>query len=76
MTRPDREGKKGVLTYVSLEEWKTLRHLATETERSADDLMREALTLLIDKHHPQTQPTRNGKKTPHPTKSARELRHD
>ena len=71
-----RQGKIGVQADITLDKWKALRHLVTETRRSANDLIDEEISLLIEKYSPQAQPTRNGKKTAHRTKSARELRHD
>jgi hypothetical protein len=43
---------------VTVEKWKTLRHLVTETERTANDLLDEAITLLDEKYGlPPQQPT-------------------
>jgi antitoxin-like ribbon-helix-helix protein len=62
MTRPEREGKKQVSAFVTVEKWKTLRHLVTDTERTANDLIDEAITLLAEKYGTEPkQPT--GKKT-------------
>jgi hypothetical protein len=56
MTRPEREGKKQVSAFVSVEQWKTLRHIVTDTQRTANDLIDEAITLLAEKYptHPAT----------------------
>ena len=74
-TSPGRQGKKLIGAYVTLDEWRELRDVATVTERTQDDLIKEALGLLIEKYRPQTQPTRNGKNTPRRDKPARELTH-
>jgi hypothetical protein len=57
-----REGKKTVSATVTVEKWKTLRHLVTETERTANDLITEAIDDLAAKYGEQPKhPT--GKKT-------------
>jgi hypothetical protein len=50
MTRPDRQGKKTVQATVTVEKWKILRHIVTDTERTASDLMSEAIDLLAVKY--------------------------
>lgn len=61
MTRPDRQGKKAVQAFLTVEKWKTLRHLVTDTERTANDLLDEAITLLAEKYReePRQSKTRN-----------------
>ena len=55
MTRPDRIGKKTVSVMVTVEKWKKLRHIVTETERPAGDLISEAIDDLAVKY--PTTPT-------------------
>jgi hypothetical protein len=55
MTRPEREGKKQVSAFVSVEQWKTLRHIVTDTQRTANELIDEAITLLAEKYREQPQ---------------------
>ncbi|MGA8756589.1 MAG: hypothetical protein WB611_09685 [Stellaceae bacterium] len=55
MTRPDRIGKKTVSVTVTVERWKKLRHIVTETERPAGDLISEAIDDLAVKY--PTEPT-------------------
>ena len=50
MTRPDRIGKKTVSATVTVEQWKKLRHVATETQRPASDLISEAIDDLAKKY--------------------------
>lgn len=50
MTRPDRIGKKTVQALVTVEKWKKLRHIVTETERTGDDLLSEAIDMLAEKY--------------------------
>lgn len=59
MTRPDRIGKKTVQALVTVEKWKTLRHIVTETQRTADDLLSEAIDMLAEKY--PTPPTGGAK---------------
>jgi hypothetical protein len=62
MTRPDRQGKKTAQAFVTVEKWKKLRHIVTETQRTADNLIDEAIDMLAEKYGEQPQqPT--GKKT-------------
>jgi hypothetical protein len=58
--RPDRENKKLVGAWVTVEKWKTLRHILTETQRTANDLIGEAISLLAEKYGAQ-QPPPTGK---------------
>jgi hypothetical protein len=52
-----REGKKTVSATVTIEKWKTLRRVVTETQRTANDLLDEAITLLDEKYgQPPRQP--------------------
>jgi hypothetical protein len=62
--RPDayREGKKTVQAVVTVEKWKTLRRVVTETERTANDLLGEAIDMLAEKYGEQPQPP-TGKRT-------------
>jgi hypothetical protein len=55
MTRPDRLGKKTVSATVTIEQWKKLRHVVTETQRPASDLISEAIDDLARKYgeHPK-----------------------
>jgi hypothetical protein len=55
MTRTDRIGKKTVQALVTVEQWKKLRHIVTETQRTGDDLLSEAIDMLAEKY--PTQPT-------------------
>jgi len=50
MTRPDRIGKKTVQALVTVEKWKTLRHIVTEQQRTGDDLLSEAIDMLAEKY--------------------------
>jgi hypothetical protein len=43
MTRPDHLGKKQVSAYVTVEKWRKLRNVATNTERTHTDLIAEAI---------------------------------
>jgi hypothetical protein len=57
-----RDGKKQVSAFVTLEKWRSLRNVATKTERSHTDLINEALDDLAEKYREQpTEPS--GKKT-------------
>jgi hypothetical protein len=62
MARPDRQGKKLVGGWVTVEKWKTLRHLVTETERTANDLISEAIDDLAQKYGEQEQKPTTPKK--------------
>jgi hypothetical protein len=69
MTRPERQGKKQVSAFVTVEKWKTLRHLVTDTERTANDLIDEAITLLAEKYGNQPQqpkPRKTSQRKPSP----------
>ena len=59
MTRPDRIGKKTVQALVTVEKWKKLRHIITETQRTTDSLITEAIDDLADKY-PATPPSGTG----------------
>jgi hypothetical protein len=61
LTRPDRENQKFVGGYVTVEKWKTLRHLVTDTQRTANELIDEAITLLAEKYGQQPK-QRTGRK--------------
>jgi Ribbon-helix-helix domain len=50
MTRSDRLGKKTVQATVTVEKWRKLRHLVTETQRPASVLLDEAIDLLAEKY--------------------------
>jgi hypothetical protein len=50
MPRADRQDKKQVAAFVTVEKWKTLRHIVTETQRTANDLITEAIDMLADKY--------------------------
>lgn len=50
MTRPDRVGKKTVQALVTVEQWKKLRHIVTEQQRTGDDLLSEAIDMLAEKY--------------------------
>jgi hypothetical protein len=59
MPRPDRIGKKTVQAFVTVEKWKKLRHIVTETQRTADQLIDEAIDMLAEKYPTgPEQPTR------------------
>jgi hypothetical protein len=57
MTRPDRLGKKTVSATVTVAQWKKLRHVVTETERTASDLISEAIDHLAEKYAPKKPAT-------------------
>jgi hypothetical protein len=57
-----RDGKKQVSAFVTLEKWRTLRNVATKTERSQTDLLTEAIDDLAVKYGEQPHPP-TGKKT-------------
>jgi hypothetical protein len=61
-TRPDRIGKKGVQAFLTVERWRMLRHLVTDTERNASDLLDEAIKLIDEKYRKRPEPTPKGKK--------------
>jgi hypothetical protein len=44
-----------VQALVTVEKWKKLRHIVTETERTGDDLISEAIDMLAEKY--PTPPT-------------------
>jgi hypothetical protein len=48
--RADRQDKKLVSAWVTREKWKKLRHIVTETERPANDLIDEAIDMLAEKY--------------------------
>jgi hypothetical protein len=64
MTRPDRIGKKSVSVTVTVEKWKKLRHIVTETERPAGDLISEAIDDLAVKY--PTPPVSQSRSQPLP----------
>jgi hypothetical protein len=68
MTRPDRQGKKQVSAFVTLEKWRALRNVATKTARNQTELITEALDDLAAKYgeQPRQAKARN---------TARALRH-
>jgi hypothetical protein len=53
MTRSDRIGKKTVQAFVTVEKWRKLRHLVTDTGRTGDDLLSEAIDMLGEKYGEQ-----------------------
>lgn len=63
MTRPDRQGKKSVQAFVTVEQWKKLRHIVTETQRDGSSLISEAIDMLAEKYgeQPKEPPSRNTK---------------
>jgi hypothetical protein len=62
MTRPEREGKKQVSAFVTVEKWRKLRNVATKTTRTQTDLLTEAIDDLAMKYGTEPkQPA--GKKT-------------
>jgi hypothetical protein len=58
-----RDGKKQVSAFVTKAQWRTLRNVATKTERSHTDLIAEALDDLAEKYGEQAQEP-GGKKSP------------
>ena len=60
MPRPDRVGKKTVQAFVAVSKWKKLRHIVTETQRTGDDLLSEAIDMLAEKY--PTTPTGGAKR--------------
>jgi hypothetical protein len=50
VTRPEREGKKQVSAFVTVEKWRKLRNVATNTDRTQTDLIDEAIDLLAEKY--------------------------
>jgi hypothetical protein len=62
VARPEREGKKQVSAFVTLDHWRKLRNVATKTARTQTDLITEAIADLAVKYGEQPQqPT--GRKT-------------
>jgi hypothetical protein len=57
---PSRQGKKAITAWIELDTWKHFRHVVTEQQRSGEDLLTEAVSLVIDKYSLQPQPSRNG----------------
>lgn len=47
---PSREGKKSLQAFVTLDEWRELRDIGSDTQRTQTELFREAVTLLFDKY--------------------------
>ena len=41
--------------FVTVEKWKQLRHIVTETQRPASDLIDEAIDMLAEKYRTQPQ---------------------
>lgn len=70
--RPDRAGKKMVGAWVTKEKWKTLRHIVTETERTAGDLIAEAIDDLAAKYGEEQpkEPKAKGRKRREPSPGA------
>jgi hypothetical protein len=62
MTRPDRQGKKSVQGFVTVEQWKKLRHIVTETQRDGSSLISEAIDMLAEKYGIQPKEP-SGRKT-------------
>jgi hypothetical protein len=58
MTRPDRIDRKSVQAWVTKAQWRKLRHVVTETERTANDLISEAIDLLAAKYPARTEKAR------------------
>ena len=42
--------EKTVQAFVTVEKWKALRHIVTETQRTGDDLPSEAIDMLAEKY--------------------------
>jgi hypothetical protein len=66
VTRPEREGKKQVSAFVTVEKWKTLRHMVTDTQRTANDLLDEAIDMLAAKYgeRPKSPKRKRGDPSP------------
>lgn len=47
---PSRAGKRGVTFYLEPEKWKRLRKLSVDAEATIQDLMEEAVGMLLDEH--------------------------
>lgn len=47
---PSRAGKRGVTFYLPEDEWKRLRRLSVDTDASIQELMAEAVGLLLNRH--------------------------
>jgi len=63
MARADRIGKKTVQAFVTVEKWKQLRHIVTETQRTGDSLISEAIDMLADKYGEQPKEPGGSKKS-------------
>jgi hypothetical protein len=59
-----RDGKKQVSAFVTKAQWRTLRNVATKTERSHSDLIAEALDDLAEKYGEQAQEPGGQKSSP------------
>jgi hypothetical protein len=47
---PEREGKRQLAAFVTVQRWRTLRKIATKTKRTQTDLITEALDDLAAKY--------------------------
>ena len=65
MPRPERQRKKQVSAFVTLEQWRTLRNIATNTERTHTELIAEAIDDLATKYAEPQAPKTGGRKKRH-----------
>ena len=63
MARPEREGKKQVSAFVTLDRWRRLRNVATKTARTQTDLLTEAIDDLAAKYGEQPKQPAGGRTT-------------
>jgi hypothetical protein len=64
---PSRDGNvgssaKAVQAFVTVEKWKTLRHIVTETQRTANDLIDEAIEMRAEKDCEPKMPSQHTRK--------------
>lgn len=64
-TSAHREGKKQVSAFVTIEKWRSLRNIATKTERTQTDLLTEAIDDLARKYAEPVAPKGGGRKRGH-----------
>jgi hypothetical protein len=64
VARPEREEKKQVSAFVTLDRWRKLRNVATKTTRTQTDLITEAIDDLAAKYGAQPREP-SGRKSSH-----------
>jgi hypothetical protein len=73
---PTPPGMKGIVTYVTIEQWKQLRHISIDRDRSLEQLVGDAVTELLNnaqKSATRPQLSRDGKTPTRRNNSARGL---